>query len=335
MSLAGPFLFDPRAFWEDEDVQLLSWEGVGVYLRLLSRQWEEGSIPRDLRRLRSGLAGGERLPVSEELILELLDLFFDENGDDRWINRRLAVERIAWVKKKKALSKAGRKGGLRSGEARLKPGLSQAEARLKPGSSSTSSSSLSSSSDEEKNEEPPPPPKGGEQVSRKRKGRRVPPVKIPDELFAIGLGPESFSRRVAGMVKTKPATAWQQELDRLAPLVAEVGAAVVLETWEDASASGWQGCTPKMVREAAAKAAKSNGGRSTTTDYEEGRPGQVDGYLLRKEHLECQRSFPEEERDSDWQDEDLDRFEESIRLELDAINASPELKQELRAKLAA
>lgn len=59
------------------------------------------------------------------------------------------------------------------------------------------------------------------------------------------------------MSKTKPESAWQTELDRLAPLVSEVGGAIVLEVFEDATASGWQGCTPKMVRERAAK--KGNG----------------------------------------------------------------------------
>ena len=113
-----------------------------------------------------------------------------------------------------------------------------------------------------------------------------------------------------------------------------LGAAVVLETWEDASASGWQGCTPKMVRESAAK---TNGGRrnAVVSGYESERLGQVEGYLFRKDHLEFQRALPEADRDLDWQDEDLDRFENAIRLELDAINSSPELKQELRAKLAA
>ncbi|MEE8146375.1 MAG: hypothetical protein V3T24_02130, partial [Longimicrobiales bacterium] len=170
MSLAGPFLFDPRAFWEDEDVQLLSWEGVGVYLRLLSRQWEEGSIPRDMRRLRNGLAGGERAVVSEELIFEILSLFFAELGEDRYQNRRLAAERVAWVKKKKALSKAGRKGGLKSVKARLEPGLSLAKGSFKRGSSSTSSSSISSSISF-------PPPGPGKEEERETKAS---PSRSPD-----------------------------------------------------------------------------------------------------------------------------------------------------------
>lgn len=90
--------------------------------------------------------------------------------------------------------------------------------------------------------------------SPRKRGRVIPSVKIPEALQAIGIDRDAFEERVRSMSKTKPESAWQKELDRLAPLVAEVGGAVVLEVFEDATSGGWQGCTPAMVRERAAKA---------------------------------------------------------------------------------
>jgi len=108
VSLAGPMLFDPRAFWGDEDVKILSYAQVGIYLRLLSHQWEEGSVPSDERRLGSVLTSA----TTQDEVDEVLTLFFeDSDGDGRLRNPRTAEDRAAWIAKKAKAKKDGRKGG--------------------------------------------------------------------------------------------------------------------------------------------------------------------------------------------------------------------------------
>ena len=102
--------------------------------------------------------------------------------------------------------------------------------------------------------DPPLAPQGGRRTrsaksSKRRRGRKIPDVDIPVELKAIGIDAEAFRERVVNMKTTKPGSAWQSELKRLAPLVAELGAGLVLELYQDAIDSGWQGCTPRMARE--------------------------------------------------------------------------------------
>ena len=95
----------------------------------------------------------------------------------------------------------------------------------------------------------------------RKRGRRIPAVTIPPELVKIGITMESFEERVRNTGKTKPAGAWEKELLRLRDVLKEPGvtADIVYEVWEDASSGGWQGCTPTMVRERAAKARGGNG----------------------------------------------------------------------------
>ena len=133
-----------------------------------------------------------------------------------------------------------------------KPSGSPPEALLK----GSSRARQDQDQDQDQDQESPPSPPLGETTPRlappgdgKKKGRRIPAVKIPEELIAVGIDRAAFEKRVRACSKTKPAEAWQTELDRLVPLVAEVGGEVVCETYEDATGSGWQGCTPKMVRE--------------------------------------------------------------------------------------
>ncbi len=113
-------------------------------------------------------------------------------------------------------------------------------------------------------EKNPPTPQGGKppapsKSSKQIRGRKIPDVDIPPELHRIGIDQSAFEQRVLGMSKTKPLPAWQKELDRLVPLIEECGAAAVLETFEDATASGWQGCTPKMVRDKVDRAGRNGG----------------------------------------------------------------------------
>ena len=126
--------------------------------------------------------------------------------------------------------------------------------------------------DQDQDQESPLTPQGGKRGTAKggtktRPRRKIPEVDIPAELSAIGIDQEAFKDRVLAMTKTKPVTAWQTELNRLVPMIEECAAAAVLETFKDATASGWQGCTPKMVRDAAGRNGnRPEGGRLIVPD---------------------------------------------------------------------
>lgn len=175
MSLAGPFMFDPRAFWGEEHVRLMSDSQVCAYLKILSLQWENGDVPADPHRLAclmsegarsytaADIVGEARLEARREGTLEaplqgslwhgLQPCFKVASG--RFFNERLAEEREAWVERKAALSAGGKKGGVRSAKARNKAlkakKIDQAtleaplEARLLSPPPSQASSSLTSS----------------------------------------------------------------------------------------------------------------------------------------------------------------------------------------------
>jgi hypothetical protein len=80
-------------------------------------------------------------------------------------------------------------------------------------------------------------------------------VAIPPELTAAGMTPKMVVNRILSPAKKKKPETWQQELDRLAPLVAEFGGEIVLDVYQDATSSEWQGCTPQQVRERAQRLA--------------------------------------------------------------------------------
>lgn len=180
MSLAGPWNFDPRVFWGDERVKMMNEHEVCAYLRLLSHQWEEGSIPADPEEICVLLTENRRstslpdllgplpeptdsafeatlkqrfeAPVRGSLWLRLQPCFKPLDEDDsRLANPRMSRERAAWVEKKARLSAAGKKGGKSSAANRgkqtikrkRKPGSSQAS---KPGSKPPSSSGSPSAS---------------------------------------------------------------------------------------------------------------------------------------------------------------------------------------------
>jgi uncharacterized protein YdaU (DUF1376 family) len=260
VSLRDPFLFDQRKFWADEDVLMLDWRHVGLYMRLLSVQWEEGTIPADRRRLRAVLAGGLRGEVTDE-DLDAVLVFFEEAAESRLGNAGMEEDRAAWLAKKEAHADRSRAGGKASGKSRrakreppVQP-VVQAEVEPEVNRNPTqreASSSSSSVSESKKAEDPPLPPAGGDRSPpagrKKRKGRQIPPVTIPPSLTGLGLDREAFAKRVRTCKATKKAETWQTELDRLAPMVEECGAAAVVEAWNDSIASGWQGCTPEMVR---------------------------------------------------------------------------------------
>lgn len=84
------FLFYVRDFWTSESVEQMSAADVGLYLFLLCRQWETGSLPADanaVRRLCVGILGVEH--ASFEKVLSC----FPMCDDGRLRNERLEAER--------------------------------------------------------------------------------------------------------------------------------------------------------------------------------------------------------------------------------------------------
>lgn len=84
------FLFHVRDFWTSEAVELMSFEEVGVYLFLLSRQWETGSIPSDANALRTLC---RRTAGDIDGALRTVLKCFEDAGNGRLQNRRLEFER--------------------------------------------------------------------------------------------------------------------------------------------------------------------------------------------------------------------------------------------------
>ncbi len=83
-----PFYVDD--FWQDEAVQAMSLEEVGLYIRLLSLQWREGSIPADAEKIArivhvDGSAMGDLWPAVSSCFGEL------ESDPSRLVNPRLAA----------------------------------------------------------------------------------------------------------------------------------------------------------------------------------------------------------------------------------------------------
>jgi uncharacterized protein YdaU (DUF1376 family) len=84
------FLFYSRDFWSAEAVELMTAADVGVYLFLLCRQWETGSLPPDaaaVRRLCQRIAGADAADLERVLGQ------FPVDPDGRRRNPRLEFER--------------------------------------------------------------------------------------------------------------------------------------------------------------------------------------------------------------------------------------------------
>jgi uncharacterized protein YdaU (DUF1376 family) len=84
------FLFYVRDFFSAEAVELMSFEEVGLYVFLLGRQWETGSIPSDANALRTLC---RRNATDLDGALRTVLKCFDDVGGGRLQNRRLEFER--------------------------------------------------------------------------------------------------------------------------------------------------------------------------------------------------------------------------------------------------
>jgi uncharacterized protein YdaU (DUF1376 family) len=128
------FQFYAAEYLADENVQLMTLEEEGCYIRMLAYCWREGSIPAE-HKLLSRLCKN----ASEE-VLTSVERRFEKHGT-RLEHARLNVER----KKQKKFNKKQRLAGIASGKARRKKKLS-IEPSFNQRSSSVGTKTNSSSS---------------------------------------------------------------------------------------------------------------------------------------------------------------------------------------------
>lgn len=261
----GPALqWYPAQWLGDSAVQLMSMEARGVHHHLLMTAWKgfavEGdavpcSVPADVEMLKAICLH----PAGWESIWPQVARGWRELGGRLW-NLGLCREYLRQMAKRRSS-----KGSADARWQRSQPGNNANASKTNANASSkdakgskrecSSIFSLQSSSSAAE-EDPPLPPEGGDPSAPRQK--KLPrkttaadverELVIPAELLKAGIDAEAVAERVRTCKALKHIETWQKELDRLAPLVAELGPEVVLETWRDAIASEWQGCTPEMAR---------------------------------------------------------------------------------------
>lgn len=203
-----PFYVDD--FWQDEAVACMSLEEVGLYVRLLSLQWREGSIPSDLDRLARicGIDG----PAMARLWLGLWPCFSQvENQADRLINRRLAEIANRQTEVHRKLSEQGQAGARkRWGEhgpaiAPLKPGYSIVESESEGPTTTNPLPPLGANQTDGVEDdpaspsgEPDPPQEAKNQPSRRKKAKK--PLTPAPETFEPSKGSTEWFRRKFGTV---------------------------------------------------------------------------------------------------------------------------------------
>lgn len=136
------FQWFPRDFLSDINVLAMPMAARGAYITLISVCWIETSIPADsdLQRSICGMTEDEW-----EGVQAWLKPCFAKHPSDPslLVHPRLEKERLGQEGRRKALAKAGAKGGRarsKGRQARLKPGLSESEASLSRTSASASAS---------------------------------------------------------------------------------------------------------------------------------------------------------------------------------------------------
>jgi uncharacterized protein YdaU (DUF1376 family) len=140
------FPFYDRDFFMDEKVKVMSNAQVGMYLRLLSHQWQEGSLPNDeLALSRIALAN----PCEADELTTLVRACFVKNGRaGRLLNARLTQVKKEQEEKDQVNRDRARKGGLARSrqQAELKHDSSTAQGQPKLAESESESDPKTSSS---------------------------------------------------------------------------------------------------------------------------------------------------------------------------------------------
>ena len=114
MSQDGSYLFDPSAFWTDEDVEWMTYQQVGMYKRLMWHQWQNGSIPTDPSKLARLLCRGpevfDRTSIAP-LLGPLIAPFDQVPGEPgRMRQKRLHETREEWRFVRERNRESGKKG---------------------------------------------------------------------------------------------------------------------------------------------------------------------------------------------------------------------------------
>lgn len=138
MPKSPAFQFYAAEYLADEDVQLMSLEEEGCYIRLLAYCWREGSIPSDLDKL-SRLCKG----ASTTAVRVVTGCFKQDATDStRLLHKRLEVER----EKQRQWREKSSRGGLKSAEVRANKESPTVEPPLQPPLQPNSNTASSSSS---------------------------------------------------------------------------------------------------------------------------------------------------------------------------------------------
>ena len=105
--------FDFHAFFTDEKVKMMTNSQVGMYLKLLAHQWQEGSIPNDGYGLMAIVGISDESSAEYEKMVWVVKACFQRNGTrKRWINPHMEAIRAQQLEQHHNRRKAGRLGGL-------------------------------------------------------------------------------------------------------------------------------------------------------------------------------------------------------------------------------
>lgn len=132
---APAFQFYAADYLADMDVQMMTLEEEGMYIRLLCYCWREGSLPNDDEQLLRLVKGGSTTALTN--VKRRFEI--GSNDGSRLVSKRLDAER----ERQRIWAEKSREGGVKSGEIRRraspKGGSSLVGEWLKPSSSSSSS----------------------------------------------------------------------------------------------------------------------------------------------------------------------------------------------------
>jgi hypothetical protein len=142
------FPFYTGDFWKDEAVQLMSYEQVGMYLKILSLDWDEGSIPSDWKLVAKMLRlFGTELEAFNEMVDWITDKY-DDLPENRISHRKMIEIRAHQTAVREKRIEAARMGGRSA--ARLRRQKAEQEERLTGLQNSTDPDPESESKEEKK-----------------------------------------------------------------------------------------------------------------------------------------------------------------------------------------
>ena len=139
MRLKDHFAFDSDAFWGSSAVEEMTGEQGFAYLRLLCRQWADGFILADPKKVALALNSGCRFFTEKDVVgrdgtladpdegslWSAIGRCFSQEIDEKsgkkvLKNERVDTERAEWIRKKNRWARAGKKAGKASATMRKK-----------------------------------------------------------------------------------------------------------------------------------------------------------------------------------------------------------------------